>query len=120
MVRVERAETTEASVNDPKLVVAIPRQLVDVDVAGDMNSARKIARVVFSCGLQFRRHRRHVAVLPNGIGTADRQPVVVGGNAHRLRECSEVSIELAVVVSDDNRFAGLISGNDQADPKLVK
>ena len=46
MLGVERAKTTEAGVDDPKLVVAVPRKLVDVDVAGDMNAARQIAGVV--------------------------------------------------------------------------
>jgi hypothetical protein len=48
MLRVERAETTEAGVDDPKLVVAIPRKLMDVDVAGDVNAARQIAGVVLA------------------------------------------------------------------------
>jgi hypothetical protein len=72
MLGVERAETTEAGVDDPKLVVAIARQLVDVDVAGDMNPARQIAGVVLAHRLQLFRQRRHVAVLPDGVGAADR------------------------------------------------
>ena len=120
MLRVESAETTEAGVDDPKLVVAIPRKLVDVDVAGDMNAARQIAGVVLARRLQLFRQRRHVAVLPDGVSAADRQPGRVGDDTHGLGECSEVSVEPAVIASDDDGLAGLISGNDQADPQLVE
>src|SRR4029077_17647083 len=72
MLGVERAEATEAGVDDPKLVVAIPRKLVDVDVAGDMNAARQIAGVQLAHRLQLFRQRRHVAVLPDGVSAADR------------------------------------------------
>ena len=71
MLGVERAETTEAGVDQPELVVAIPRKLVDVDVAGDMNAARQIAGVVLSHRLQLFRYCRHVVVLPDGVGAAD-------------------------------------------------
>ena len=120
MLRVKRTETTEAGVDDPKLVGAIPGKLVDVDVAGDMNPARQIAGIVLARRLEFFRQRRHVAVLPDGVSAADRQPGRVGDNTHRLGECSEVSIEPAVIVSDDDGLARLISGNDQADPQLVE
>ena len=69
---------------------------------------------------QLFRHRRHIAVLPDGISAADRQSVLIGDDAHRFRECSEVSIEFSVVVAHDDRFARLISRNDQADSELVK
>ena len=120
MICVERAETTETSIDCPKLVLVIPRKLVNIDVAGDVNTARKVASVVLSRRLQFLRHRRHVAVLPNGVGTAYSQPSVVGGDTHRLSKCSEVSIECAVIISHDDRFTRLIRGNDQADPELFK
>src|SRR4030095_9083239 len=120
MLRVERAEATEAGVDDPKVVVAIPRKLVDIDIAGDMNTARQIAGVVLARRLQLFRQRGHVAVLPDGVSATDRQPGMVGDDSHRLRECSEVSIEPAVIVADDNGFARLISRDDQADPQLVK
>ena len=120
MIGVERAETTKASVDHPKFVVAIPCKLVDVDVAGDVNAARKITGVVLSRRLQLWRHRRHVAVLPDGVGAADRQSVVISGDAHRLSKCSEVSVEFAVIVADDDGFTRLISGNDQANSQLVK
>ena len=120
MIRVERTKTTEASVDRPKLIVAVPSELVNVDVAGDMDAARKVAGVMFPRGLQFFRHRRHVAVLPNRIGTADDQSTVVGGDAHGLGECSEVSVECAIVISNNNRFACLVSRNDEADPQPIK
>ena len=75
---------------------------------------------MFCRRLDFFRHRRHVAVLPNRVGAANRQPIVVGSDAHRLGECSEVGIERAVVAANDDRFACLISGNDQADSELLK
>ena len=84
MLRVERAEATEAGVDDPQLVVAIPGQLVDVDVAGDMDAARQIAGVVLARRLQLLRHRRHVAILPDGVRATDGQPGWVGDDAHRL------------------------------------
>ena len=64
MLCVERAETTEAGVDHPELAGAVPRQLVDVDVAGDMNAAWQIAGIVLAWRLELFRHRRHVAVLP--------------------------------------------------------
>src|SRR5215467_10406715 len=45
MIGVERAETTETSVDNPKLVIAVACKLVDVDVTGDMNPARQITGV---------------------------------------------------------------------------
>ena len=117
---VERAKTTEARVDDPELVVDISRELMDIDVAGDMNAARQIAGVVLSRRFQLFRHRRHIAILPDGISATDRQPVLIGDDAHRLCECSEVSVERAVVVANDDRFARLISRNDQADLKLLE
>src|SRR5262245_37283393 len=45
-VYVESAEAREASIDDPKFAGPIPRQFMDVDVAGDMNPARQIASVV--------------------------------------------------------------------------
>ena len=41
-------------------------------------------------------------------------------DAHRLCERSEVSVECAVVVANDNGFARLVSRNDQADLKLLE
>jgi hypothetical protein len=120
MLWVERAETTEAGVDHPKLVIAIPGKLVDVDVAGYMNPARQIAGVVLARRLELFRHRRHVAVLPDGVCAADRQPGRVGHDTHWLGECSEMSVEPAVVVADHDGLARLISGNDQAYPQLVE
>ena len=120
MLGVERAKTAEPSVDDPKLVVDISRELVDVDVAGDMNPPWKIAGVVLTRRFQLFRHRRHIAVFPDGIGAADRQSVLIGDDAHRFCECSEVSVERAVVVAHNYRFARLISRNDQADLKLLE
>ena len=120
MLCVEGAETAETGVDDPKLVVAVPRKLVDVDVAGDMDAARQIAGVVLAGRLQFFRQCRHVAVLPDGVSTADCEPGRVGDDAHRLRECSEVSVEPSVIVSDDDGLARLISGDDQTDSQFVE
>ena len=36
---------------------------------------------------QLFRNGRHVAVFPDGIGAADRQPIAIGDDAHRLSEC---------------------------------
>ena len=37
MIGVESAETAEASVDHPEFIVAVPCQLMDIDIAGDMN-----------------------------------------------------------------------------------
>jgi hypothetical protein len=120
MLGVEGAETTETGVHHPKLVVAIPGKLVDVDAAGDMDPARQIAGVVFARGLELFRQGRHVAVLPDGVSAADCQPGGVGDDTHGLGECSEVSVEPAVIIADDDGLARLISGYDQADPQPVE
>src|SRR5262245_35818355 len=120
MLGVERAETTEAGVDDPKVVVAVPCKLVDIDVAGYMNAARQIASVVLPRRLELLRQRRHVAVLPDGIGAADCEPGRVGDDTHGLRECSKVSVEPSVIIADDDGLASLVGRNDQADPQLVK
>src|SRR5215813_11706349 len=120
MLRVERAETTEAGVDDPKLVGAVPCKLVDVDVTGYVYAARQIACVVLARRFELFRQRRHVAILPDGVGAADRQPIRVGHDTHRLGECSEVSVEPSVIVADNDGLTRLISGNDQADPQLVE
>ena len=120
MLGVERTETAKAGVDQPELVVDVSRQLVNIDVAGDMNSARQIAGVVLSRRLYFLRQRRHIAILPDGISATDRQSIVRRDDAHRLSECSEVSVERAIVTSHDDRFTRLIGGNDQTDSQLVK
>src|SRR5262249_35303747 len=72
MLRVEGAEAAESRVDDPKLVIAAPGKLVDVDVAGDMNTAWQIACVVLARRLELFRQCRHVAILPDSIGTTNR------------------------------------------------
>src|ERR1051325_10025427 len=69
---VESAKTTEASVNHPQLVVDISRELMDVDIASDMNAARQIAGVVLAHRFELFRHRRHIAILPDGVSATDR------------------------------------------------
>src|SRR5262249_14039851 len=120
MLRVEGTETAEASVHHPQLVVSVPCQLMDVDVAGYMNPARQVAGIVLARRLQLFRQRRHVAILPDSVGTTNGQPGRVGDDTHRLGECSEVSVEPSVIVADNDGLTRLISGNDQADPQLVE
>ena len=36
---------------------------------------------------QLFRNGRHFAVFPDGIDAADRQPIAIGDDAHRLSEC---------------------------------
>ena len=120
MIEVERAETAEARVDDPQLVVVIPGKLVNVDVAGDMNAAGQITGVVFSSRLQLFCQCRHVAIFPDSIGAADRKAIGRSGDAHRFGERSEMGVQRAVVVADNDRLTRLISGDDQADLKLVE
>src|SRR5215475_8865745 len=120
MLRVEGTEAAESRVDDPKLVIAVPGKLVDVDVAGDMNTVWQIACVVLARRLELFRQSRHVAILPDGVSAADCQPGWVGDDTHGLGECSEVGVEPAVVVTDDDGLTRLISGDDQADPQLVE
>ena len=111
MIGVERAETTETSVDDPKLVVATPSQFMDVDVTGDMNAARKIAGVVFARRLQLLRHRRHVAIVPDGVAAAYREAGIIGGNAHGFGERSEMGVQHIAIGADENDFPGLVGGD---------
>ena len=120
MAGVEGAETAKAGVDHPELVVSIPGELVNVDVAGDVDTAGKIAPVVLALGLELLRHGRHVVVLPDGIGAADRQPVRVGGDAHRLGKRPEVGIQAAAIVADHDHLACLVRGDDQTDSELVE
>ena len=120
MIGIERAETAEAGVDDPKLVVVIPSELVDVDVARDMNASRQIAGVVLARRLELFGQCRHVAILPDGVGAADCQAGMIGDDTHGFGECSEMSVEPAVIVSNDDGLTCLISGNDKADPESVE
>jgi hypothetical protein len=120
MIEVERAETAEAGVDHPQLVVVIPGRLVNVDVAGDMNAARQIAGVVFSRRLEFFCQCRHVAIFPDSVGAADREAIGSSGDAHRFGERSEMGVQSAVVVTDNDRLTRLIGGDDQADLKLLE
>ena len=45
---------------------------------------------------------------------------MIGDDAHRFGERPEVSIERAVIVAHDDRFARLVGGNDQTDPQAVE
>src|SRR5262249_9856003 len=120
MLGVEGAEATEPGVDDPKLVGAVPCKLVDVDVTGYVYAARQIACVVLARRFELFLQRRHVEIVPDGVGATNGQPGRVGHNTHRLGECSEVSVEPPVVASDDDGLTRLISGNDQADPQLIE
>ena len=93
---------------------------MNVDVAGDVDTAGKIAPVVLALGLELLRHGGHVVVLPDGIGAADRQPVRVGGDAHRLGKRPEVGIQAAAIVADHDHLACLVRGDDQTDSELVE
>src|SRR5262245_63636361 len=99
MLRIQRAETTEAGVDDPEFVGAVPGKLVDVDVTGYVYAARQIACVVLARRLELFRQSRHVAILPDGVSAADCQPGCVGDDAHGLGECSAVSVESSVIVA---------------------
>ena len=99
VIVIECAETAETGVDHPEFRVASPRKFVDVDVAGDMNASRQIAGVVFSRRVQFFRHGRHVAILPDRVVAADGQAGVIGDDTHRFGEGSKVRVEPAVIVT---------------------
>src|SRR5262249_53343003 len=120
MLGVECTEATEPAVDDPKLVGAVPRKLVDVDVTGYVYAARQIACVVLARRFELFRQRRHVAILPDGVGAADRQPIRVGYDTHRLGGCSKGGVKPTVVVAGEDGLTRLIGGDDQADPQLVE
>src|SRR5262245_27729609 len=85
-----------------------------------MNATREIAGVMFARRLQLLRYRWHVAIVPDGVGTTDSEAVVIRGDPHRFAEGVEVRVEGAAVLTDQNDFAGLISGDHEADLQLLK
>src|SRR5262249_60244367 len=118
--RIARAGTTGAGVDDREFVGAVPGRVVDVDVTGYVYAARQIACVVLARRFELFRQRRHVAILPDGVGAADRQPIRVGYDTHRLGECSEGGREPALVGADDDGLTRLIRGDDQTDPQPIE
>jgi hypothetical protein len=116
MIGIERTETAKAGIHDPKLILLVPGQFVNIDVAGDVDAPGKITAIVFTRRLQLLRHGRLVAVVPHRVGAANRQPQRIGSNPHGLGKAAEMGVDDALVVADQNNLAGLVGGDDQTDP----
>ena len=93
---------------------------MNIDIAGDVDAARNVTCVVLARRVQFRRDRRHIVVLPDGVAAADCQPVWVCGDPHGFGKSPKVGIESAAVAAHQDRFTGLVRGDNQADLKLIK
>ncbi len=127
VIDVQRAEAAEACVDQPQLIVVVPRHFVDVDVAGDMNAARQATGVVLAGRIEPGGDRRHVAVFPDGPGAADGQAVVADGDAHGFVEVTEMRVDgvacgrtagEAVIAANENHLAGLVGRYHEADVQL--
>ena len=93
---------------------------MNVDVSGDVDPPREIAGVMLPHRVQFGGHRRHIAVVPDGVGTADGQAGAVGGNAHGLGKGAEVGVESTAVVAHHDDFARLIGRDHETDVQAVE
>ena len=120
VVGIQRTQAAEAGVDHPEFVVPVIGHFMNVDIARDMHAAGHIAGVMFARRVQFRGHRRHVAVVPHGVGAADGQAGAVGRNAHGFGKGAEVGVERAAVVAHHNDFARLIGGDEQTDVQAVE
>jgi hypothetical protein len=103
VVGIERTETAKPGIHDPELILLVPGQLMNIDVAGDVDAPGKITTIVFTRRLQLLRHGGLVAVVPHRVGAANLQPQRIGGNPHGLGKAAEVGVEDALIVADQNR-----------------
>ncbi len=120
VVGIQRTQAAEAGVDHPQFVVPVIGHFMNVDIARDMNTAGEIAGVMCTRRVQFRGHRRHVAVVPHGVGAADGQAGAVSRNAHGFGKGAEVGVEGAAVVAHHNDFARLVGRDHETDVQAVK
>jgi hypothetical protein len=80
MVPIQGAKTPEARVDHPELIFGVPRELVNIDVAGDVDASRQIARVVLTGRLQLLCHggEYHTVLVPPMVRRA-RSPAIPMG-----------------------------------------
>ena len=109
---VERAQAGEQRVHVPALGRR-ERHLVDVDVAGDVDVAQQVDRVVDVRRREARRDRGHVAVLVHAAVRADEDAVEVRREAHRPRHRVEVRVEASAALRAHEDQPPGLEGRDQ-------
>ena len=73
--------------------------------------------------LQLRRYCRYVAELHDLLGRADGQTLVAHGQAHWLIEVPKMGVDqigILGVTADDYELTGLVGGDQERHPQLVK
>ncbi len=118
--RIQRAQAGEQRVHEPQVAVLVPGHLVDVDRAGDVAAPRQVHRVVARRVLQALGHRRHVAEFGDLDRRAQRQPLAIGGHAHRPVEGAEVRVDRGAVGPQDHQLAGLVGAHEQTAAELAQ
>ena len=120
VLRVQCAQAAKAGVDDPERVATVVGQLMDVNVAGDVEAPGEITGVMRAHRLEFVRHGGHIVVIPHRVAAPNGEAARVSGKAHGLGKGSEMRVEDAVVVPRHNDFARLVGGDHQADAQLGK
>src|SRR5262245_62145295 len=85
VIRVQRAETRKARVDDPQFVAG-PGHFVDGNVTSDVRGARQITRVVLASRLDARGDVRGIAKGPDLVARAESHATCVRSQAHRPLE----------------------------------
>lgn len=117
---IESTEAGEACIDEPQLVSCRPCHLVNVDVAGDVDTSGEVASIVLATWSQLVSDRRNVAEIPDGLRAADREAIALYGDAHGFLEVAEVGVDHAAVVAYQNGFTGLVRGDDEANVELFE
>ena len=71
----------------------------NVDVAGDVDTAREVAGIVLTVWLQFLGDGRHVTEIPDGLRATDGEAIALYSDAHRFLERPKVGVDHPVVVA---------------------
>jgi hypothetical protein len=120
---VERAKAREARVHQPEPGVVGPRHLVNVDVAGEVDAAQCVTRIVPAGRFEPGGGTGHVVVLPHGVRATDGETAALLAQPHRSIEGAEMRVQrnrrpgvvpARAVRANEDHAAGLIGRDEQA------
>ena len=122
VVLVVRAQAREGRVGKPQLVAPVDH-LVDLHIARHVQRPRQETSIVLARRFEPWRNRRHIAELDDLLGRADGQTLIAHSQAHWLVEVPKMRVDqigILGVTADYHKLAGLVGGDQERHPKLVK
>jgi hypothetical protein len=96
------------------------RHLVHLDVAGDMAGAWQKTGIMLASRLQPAGDGGDVVELPDLKGGADGETTAAQRNTHRRQKSAEVGVDKVPFSAENDKLAGLVSGNQERYAELLK